>query len=79
MNPWHVEALKIITGSEEEAHKPLTHILENYFDLEVDKIMNLTGWAGCHPIDTQGCKFDIILIGSSDITCLHSLLNYIHC
>jgi len=54
MNPWHGEALKMITGSKEEAHKPLTHILSSHFDLQVDKIMNLTGWAGGHPIDTQG-------------------------
>jgi len=54
MNPWHTEALTIITGSKEEAHKSLTHILENHFDLKLDKIMDLTGWSGGHPIDTQG-------------------------
>ena len=43
MNPWHTEALAMITGSEEEAHKPLTHILDRHFDLQVDKIINLTG------------------------------------
>ena len=56
MNPWHTEALAMITGSEEEAHKPLTHILDRHFDLQVDKIINLTGWSGGHPIDTQGCE-----------------------
>lgn len=54
MNPWHTEALAMITGSEEEAHKPLTHILDRHFGLQVDKIINLTGWSGGHPIDTQG-------------------------
>ena len=54
LNPWHIESLKIITGSEEEAHKPLSHILQEHFHLRVDTIMNLSGWAGGHPIDTQG-------------------------
>ena len=54
LNPWHIESLKIITGSVEEAHKPLSHILQQHFDLKVDTIINLTGWAGRHPIDTQG-------------------------
>ena len=54
MNPWHIEALKMITGSEEEAHKPLTHILDKYFNLKCDKILDLSGWSGGHPIDTQG-------------------------
>lgn len=54
MNPWHTKALTMITGSEEEAHRSLTHILAQHFDLTVDKIVNLTGWSGGHPIDTQG-------------------------
>lgn len=54
MNPWHIEALTMITGSEEEAHKPLTHILERHFGLVVDKIIDLNGWSGGYPIDTQG-------------------------
>jgi len=54
MNPWHIEALKMITGSEEEAHKPLTHILDKHFNLKCDKILDLTGWSGGRPIDTQG-------------------------
>lgn len=32
-NPWHTEALSIITGSPEEANMPLTHILEKHFNL----------------------------------------------
>jgi len=54
MNPWHIEALKMITGSEEEAHKPLTHILDKHFNLKCDKILDLSGWSGGRPIDTQG-------------------------
>jgi hypothetical protein len=54
MNPWHIESLKMITGSEEEAHKPLTHILDKHFNLKCDKILDLSGWSGGHPIDTQG-------------------------
>mmetsp|Transcript_24343 Transcript_24343/g.50992 ORF Transcript_24343/g.50992 Transcript_24343/m.50992 type:complete len:141 (+) Transcript_24343:93-515(+) len=57
MNPWHIKTLSMICGSVEEAHKPLTHILETHFGLTVDKLINLTGWSGGHPIDTQGCKF----------------------
>eukprot|EP00584_Thalassiosira_punctigera_P014735 CAMPEP_0172552812 /NCGR_PEP_ID=MMETSP1067-20121228/47207_1 /TAXON_ID=265564 ORGANISM="Thalassiosira punctigera, Strain Tpunct2005C2" /NCGR_SAMPLE_ID=MMETSP1067 /ASSEMBLY_ACC=CAM_ASM_000444 /LENGTH=401 /DNA_ID=CAMNT_0013340873 /DNA_START=228 /DNA_END=1433 /DNA_ORIENTATION=- len=54
LNPWHIEALTMITGSEEEAHKPLTHILRAHFGLEVDRMIDLNGWSGGHPIDTQG-------------------------
>jgi len=54
MNPWHIKTLSMICGSVEEAHKPLTHILETHFGLTLDKLMNLTGWSGGHPIDTQG-------------------------
>ena len=54
-NPWHVDALKIITGSEEEAHKPLTHILSTHMDLKVDTIIDVSGVTpGGHPLDTQG-------------------------
>lgn len=55
MNPWHVEALKIIVGSEEEAHKPLTHLLNEHLDLECDKIIDVSGMTkGGHFLDTQG-------------------------
>ena len=54
LNPWHIEALSMITGSKEEAHKSLTHILDKHFNLKVDKIINLSGWHGGHAIDTQG-------------------------
>ena len=54
-NPWHIDALKIITGSEEEAHKPLTHILSTHTDLAVDTIIDVSGVTpGGHPLDTQG-------------------------
>ena len=54
-NPWHIDALKIITGSEEEAHKPLTHILSTHMDLAVDTIIDVSGVTpGGHPLDTQG-------------------------
>jgi hypothetical protein len=54
-NPWHVEALKIIVGSEEEAHKPLTHLLKEHLDLECDEIIDISGVSkGGHFLDTQG-------------------------
>mmetsp|Transcript_21779 Transcript_21779/g.47520 ORF Transcript_21779/g.47520 Transcript_21779/m.47520 type:complete len:491 (+) Transcript_21779:64-1536(+) len=54
-NPWHIDALKIITGSEEEAHKPLTHILNHHMNLTVDAIIDISGVTpGGHPLDTQG-------------------------
>jgi hypothetical protein len=54
-NPWHVEALKIIVGSEEEAHKPLTYLLKEHLDLECDKIIDISGLTkGGHFLDTQG-------------------------
>ena len=42
-NPWQVEALKIVTGSEEAAHKPLTEILDEYMNLKVDKFIDISG------------------------------------
>ena len=55
LNPWHVNALKIITGSEEEAHKPLTYLLKQYLDLECDSIIDISGMTkGGHFLDTQG-------------------------
>jgi hypothetical protein len=52
--PWHIEALKVITGSEEEAHKSLTSILSTHFNLTCDKIIDISGFAGRFVIDTQG-------------------------
>ena len=54
-NPWQVEALKVITGSEEEAHKPLSTILKTHFDLTLDKNIDISGWSKAgHVLDTQG-------------------------
>lgn len=52
--PWHIEALKEITGSEEEAHKPLSTILSTHFDLTLDKFIDISGFAGHYCVDTQG-------------------------
>ncbi|KAL3764862.1 hypothetical protein ACHAW5_008478 [Stephanodiscus triporus] len=53
-NPWQIHALAIITGSEEEAHRPLTHILEKHFNLTCDTIIDVKGVKGGHIHDTQG-------------------------
>lgn len=55
LNPWQVQALKIITGSEEEAHKPLTYLLKQHVNLECDTIIDISGLTkGGHVLDTQG-------------------------
>lgn len=55
LNPWHEEALKIITGSKEEAHKPLTYLLKEYMELETDCMIDESGVTkGGHFLDTQG-------------------------
>jgi Lipase (class 3) len=56
MNPWHIEALTLITGSNEEAHKPLTYILDKYMSgLELDWHIDKVGMTpGGHFLDTQG-------------------------
>ena len=54
-NPWHVEALRIITGSEKEAQRPLRLILSEDMDLTLDCIIDVTGITkGGHFLDTQG-------------------------
>lgn len=54
-NPWHTEALTIITGSEEEANAPLTEILKTHFNLTCDTIIDISKITkGGHAIDTQG-------------------------
>lgn len=52
--PWHIEALTVITGSEEDAHKPLSTILSTHFDLKLDKFIDISGFAGRFFLDTQG-------------------------
>ena len=56
MNPWQIEALALITGSLEEAHKPLSHILREHMNgLEIDCHINNVGMTpGMHFLDTQG-------------------------
>jgi hypothetical protein len=55
LNPWQVQALKIITGSEEEAHKPLTYLLKQHLNLKCDTIIDISGLTkGGHFLDTQG-------------------------
>mmetsp|Transcript_24364 Transcript_24364/g.36142 ORF Transcript_24364/g.36142 Transcript_24364/m.36142 type:complete len:473 (-) Transcript_24364:182-1600(-) len=55
LNPWHEEALRIITGSKEEAHKPLTYLLKEYMDLDFDCEIDESGVTpGGHFLDTQG-------------------------
>ena len=54
-NPWHIEALKVITGSEGEAYKPLSHILATHMDLTLDKYIDVSGFTPAgHVLDTQG-------------------------
>ena len=54
-NPWHVQALKVITGSELEAHKPLSYLAMTYLNLQIDAMIDVTGLTkGGHFLDTQG-------------------------
>ncbi|GKY96780.1 hypothetical protein MPSEU_000637200 [Mayamaea pseudoterrestris] len=55
MNPWQEEALKLITGSIEDAHRPLSEILAKHFDLKLDAHIDECGMTkGGHFLDTQG-------------------------
>ena len=55
-SPWHISALTLIAGSEEEAHKPLTYLLDKYMDgLQLDCHIDRSGLTpGGHFLDTQG-------------------------
>lgn len=54
-NPWHIEALKLIVGNEEQAHRPLSDILKTHMDLVLDTHIDITGITkGMHFLDTQG-------------------------
>lgn len=53
-NPWQEEALTIITGSREEAHKPLTEILKKLYDLDLDCHIDVSGFVKGRALDTQG-------------------------
>lgn len=55
MNPWHEQALQMITGSTEEAHKPLSYLLDKYCGLQLDHHIDESGLTkGGHVLDTQG-------------------------
>lgn len=54
-NPWHIEALRMITGSEERAHQPLEEILDKDFGLNLDFEIDISGITkGGQFLDTQG-------------------------
>mmetsp|Transcript_48121 Transcript_48121/g.71725 ORF Transcript_48121/g.71725 Transcript_48121/m.71725 type:complete len:480 (-) Transcript_48121:226-1665(-) len=53
--PWHMKTLEMITGSEEEAVKPLTEILKTHFNLETDCLIDESRLSKAgHFLDTQG-------------------------
>lgn len=56
LNPWHLEAMKLITGSKERAHLPLREILdEDMGGLILDSTIDVSGVTkGGHFLDTQG-------------------------
>ena len=56
-NPWQVEALKIVTGSEEAAHKPLTEILDECMNLKVDEIIDISGLTNGKYAPAMFCSF----------------------
>jgi pimeloyl-ACP methyl ester carboxylesterase len=37
-----------------EVNKPLSYIMETYFNIKIDHIFDVKGWKGGHVIDTQG-------------------------
>jgi Lipase (class 3) len=54
-NPWQIDVMKHMLGSEEEADKPLTEILDKHFGLHLDHHINISGFSKAgHVIDTQG-------------------------
>jgi hypothetical protein len=56
VNPWQIEALRVITGSTERAHLPLSVILRDHIlQLKLDKMIDVSGiTADGHFLDTQG-------------------------
>lgn len=55
MNPWQVRTVAMIAGSDEDAHEPLSTILEDQFRLTTDHILDVTGLSKAgHALDTQG-------------------------
>jgi Lipase (class 3) len=54
-NPWHVETLKAITGSEEKSHQPLSRILKEDMNLQLDQHIDIVGVTKSGDfLDTQG-------------------------
>jgi hypothetical protein len=55
-NPWQVEVVSTITGSKEQAHKPLSDILnEDMNGMILDHVIDISGITnGGHFLDTQG-------------------------
>ena len=55
-NPWHIEALKLVTGDENQAHKTLSEILDEDMDgLKLLKTIDISGITkGGQFLDTQG-------------------------
>ena len=81
LNPWQVQALKIITGSEEEAHKPLTYLLKQHLNLKCDTIIDISGLTkGGHFLDTQGYiahNDDVIVLSFRCTTSIFGKKNWI--
>ena len=42
-NPWQVQALKMITGCKEIAYSPLSKILKDEMNLDLDKVIDISG------------------------------------
>jgi len=53
--PWHIQAMKLITGSNTEAYRKLTEILKDHMELDIDCHIDISGITkGGHFLDTQG-------------------------
>lgn len=54
-NPWQLNTIIMIAGSEEKAHLPLTTLLDDLFSLKLDHHMDISGLSKAgHALDTQG-------------------------
>ncbi|CAB9521251.1 Lipase, putative [Seminavis robusta] len=53
-NPWQEEAMTMIAGSREAAHKPLSELLKTLFNLDVDCVIDVSGIKQGRALDTQG-------------------------
>ena len=53
-NPWQEEALTMITGSREAAHRPLSEILKSLYNLDLDCHIDISGIKQGRALDTQG-------------------------